>query len=289
MTKAQKKLAKRIAIGVPVFALLFWLIPVITVIWLVCGLIDVMRNKGRTSLMFNRYFFGNGIPTWLLSPFNLLIDLLSYRNPGAYTMDDLPEDWQREVNQVLDVFKERRDEIIADIDAEFEEGRRGMYVYRWYGKRFIDKIDAFNGDFKYVKTIAVSVFSGVESTTWHYGPLRLSLRVLYNMKPADTDKVFIECNGEKHYWNREPLYIFDDTLFHRSVNEHDGRRYNVFMDIVRPSPFPGFLSVLLDGVSVIAERINSVFYKNWTMISKTGKAKEKAEPAAPTGAETPAE
>ena len=62
-----------------------------------------------------------------------------------------------------------------------------------------------------------------------YGPLM----------PIDSDKVFIQCGWEKHYWIENPLYIFDDTLIHRSVNDYEARRHAVFMDIMRPTPFPG--------------------------------------------------
>ena len=176
---------------------------------------------------------------------------------------------------MLNTFRTRRDEITGEIDAKFHDGRRGMYVYRWYGKKNIDTVPEFNREFRYVKTIAVSVFSGKESTTWHYGPLRLTLRVLLNLKPADSDRVFIECNGQRHLWRDNPLYIFDDTLFHRSVNEVDARRYNVFMDVIRPSPVPGFLSALLSGVSMIADQMKSMFYKNWRMIGNRPAANAK--------------
>ena len=136
----------------------------------------------------------------------------------------------------------------------------------WYGKRHAESVPEFNRDFRYVKTIAVSVFSGKESTTWHYGPLRLTLRVLLNLNPADSDQVYIECNGQRHLWRDDPLFIFDDTLFHRSVNEVDARRYNVFMDVVRPSPVPGFLSFLLSGVSLIADQMKGAFYRHWKML-----------------------
>jgi aspartyl/asparaginyl beta-hydroxylase (cupin superfamily) len=264
---SMNKILKRAVIAVPVLAAAFYFIPIAAAVWLVCGIIDVMRNKGRTPLLYNRYFFGNGVPTWLLSPFNLLVDLISYRNPGVYTLDDFPPAYRAEIEEVLAVFKTHKNRIIADIDAKFEKGRRGMYVYRWYGKRFIDNVPELNRDFKYLKTIAVSVFSGKESTSFHYGPLRLSLRILYNLTPVQSDQVYIECNGVKHYWHDNPLYIFDDTLMHRSVNEYDARRYNVFMDIIRPSPVPGLISAMLAIVSRTVERVNSMFYKNWTMIS----------------------
>ena len=277
MTRKQKKTIRRIAIAVPLALLCLWLIPIVTLVWIVCGLIDVTRNRGKTQLMYSRYFMGNGIPTWLLSPFNLLIDLISYRNPGVWRLEDFPPEWRTEIETVLGTFRAQKSEIIADIDSQFPEGRRGMYVYQWFGKRFVDNVPEFNRDFKYVKTIAVSVFSGKESTTWHYGPLRLTLRVLLNLAPADSDRVFIECNGQKHLWRDDPLYIFDDTLFHQSVNEVDARRYNVFMDVIRPSPFPGLLAGLLVGVSAIADRLKAMFYKNWKMIDRRGGA---AKPAA---------
>ncbi|CAM5647206.1 hypothetical protein MAUB1S_11189 [Mycolicibacterium aubagnense] len=162
MTKDQRKAIRKAAIAVVLLGLGFYFIPIITLIWLVCGLIDVLRNKKKDQRLFSLYFTGNGMFTWLLSPFNLLIDLISYKNWGVWKLEQFPADYQREVNEVLNVFKERRNEIIADIDANFGTGRRGMYVYQWYGKHKIDNVPEFNKDFKYVKTIAVSVFSGRE-------------------------------------------------------------------------------------------------------------------------------
>lgn len=272
MKKSLRKSLRQAVIAVPLLALGFYFIPILTTIWIVCGLIDVLRNANKDLSLLRGYFLGNGIFTWLLSPFNLLVDLLSYRNPGVWKLEQFPPDYQREVNEVLDVFKARKDEIIADIDANFGTARRGMYVYQWYGKHKIDNVAEFNKDFKYIKTIAVSVFRSKESTSWHFGPLRLSLRILYNLLPVKAE-IFVECNGARNYWYDNPLYIFDDTLLHRSVNEYDGRRYCVFMDIIRPSPFPGLIAGLLAIVSVSVERINAMFYKNWKMLGSS-KAKK---------------
>lgn len=268
MDKKTVKLIRKLVIAVAVLALALYFIPIVTLIWLACGLIDVMRNDRKDQRLFSLYFLGNGMFTWLLSPFNLLVDLLCYRNRGVWKLEQFPEDYQREVNEVLGVFKARKEEIIADIDANFGAGRRGMYVYQWYGKHKIDNVAEFNQDYKYIKTIAVSVFSKRESTSWHFGPLRLSLRILYNLIPVDAE-IFVECGNAKNYWHKNPLFIFDDTLLHRSVNEYDGRRYCVFMDIIRPSPFPRLISAMLAVVSVSVERINSMFYKNWKMIGSS--------------------
>ncbi len=275
MTKDQRKLIRKLAIAIPVLVVALYFIPIITIVFLVCGLIDVLRNDRKDQRLFTLYFMGNGMFTWLLSPFNLLVDLLCYRNRGVWKLEQFPADYQREIKEVLGVFKERRNEIIADIDANFGSGRRGMYVYQWYGKHKIDNVPEFNKDFKYVRTIAVSVFSGRESTSWHFGPLRLSLRVLYNLIPVNAE-IFVECGNAKNYWHDNPLFIFDDTLLHRSVNEYDGRRYCVFMDIIRPSPVPKLISAMLALVSMSVERINSVFYKNWKMIGSNKPKKTEA-------------
>ena len=273
MSQINPRVARKLAIAAVVLVVGFYFIPVVTLIWLAAGLVDVMRNTRRDALLFERYFLGNGIPTWLLSPFNLLVDLISYRNKGVWKLTDLPPEWQSELNEVLEVFRVRRDEIIADIDKTFESGRRGMYVFMWYGKRSPNNIAEFDRPFRYIRTIAVSVFSGKESTSFHYGPLRLTLRVLYNLTPVRHDGIFIECQGVKHYWHDDPLYIFDDTLMHRSVNQYDARRYCVFIDIMRPTPFPGVLSALIVLVSLAVEQFKAVFYKNWKMLRPAGGAK----------------
>lgn len=266
MKRETKKLIKTVAISTVVLAVLLYLIPWITIFWLICGLLDISRNKAKNNMMFKRYFAGNGLLTWFLSPFNLFVDLISPHNPGVLKLDDLPETYRTEINEVLNVFRDQKDNIIADIDAVYGEGRRGMYVYRWFGKKQIDNVPALSGDYKYVKTIAVSVFSGKEKTTWHYGPHRLSYRVLLNLSPVETDKVFIECQGKKHFWHEDPLYIFDDTLFHRSINDLDARRYVVFMDVARPSYAPVIIDVGLSFVSTVGGRMKKLFYKNWKLI-----------------------
>ncbi|MGD9378143.1 MAG: aspartyl/asparaginyl beta-hydroxylase domain-containing protein [Methyloceanibacter sp.] len=278
MERATKKAIRRFGIAGAVLLLGLILVPLLTIFYLGCGVIDVMRNKRRDAMVFRKYFMGNGITTWLLSPLNLLVDLFCYRNKGVYKLDDLPPEWREEVNSVLDIFRNQKDAIVAEIDETFEDGRRGMYVYEWYGKRKEHAVEGLKRDYKYVKTIAVSVFSGKESTSFHYGPLRMTLRVLFNLTPVDTDKVYIQCGWEKHFWRDDPLYIFDDTQIHRSVNDYDARRFVVFMDIVRPTAYPELLSKLIAGVSVLVERANAMFYKNWKMLRPGAKS---AEPPTP--------
>jgi hypothetical protein len=67
-----KKTLKRVV----AFALAIYFIPWVLLGYLVLGLIDVRRNTPRTWRTVDRYFAGNGVFTWLLSPFNLLMDVL---------------------------------------------------------------------------------------------------------------------------------------------------------------------------------------------------------------------
>ena len=117
-----------------------------------------------------------------------------------------------------------------------------------------------------LKTIAVSVFNTREFTSWHFGPLRFTFRVLYNLDPVNSREVFIEVDDRAHYWIDEPLFIFDDTVFHRSINNVEHVRYCLFMDIVRPNYFQGLFSGAVGFSSIIASGFKRVFYKNWSFI-----------------------
>jgi len=252
------------ALGIAVALLVM---PVFALTYIALGLVDVMRNERKNFELFDRYFFGNGFFTaWLFAPVNLFVDLFCYRNKRVYLPEDFSPDCRQEIEEVLSVFVERKDEIIARINEDLGDERRGMFVYRWFGKRYNSEIEEFNKPFNYLRTIAVSVFDGEESTTSHFGPLRLTLRILYNLTPMESSNVFIECGRTKHYWHDDPLFIFDDTLIHRSVNETKGRRYCVFMDVMRPSPVPKLLTAFLAPLSAASRQSRRIFYRRWRML-----------------------
>ena len=266
-----KRLKKNLLAGLGVaFALL--VLPKFALTYIALGLIDVLRNEHKNFELFDRYFFGNGFFTaWLFAPLNLFVDIFCYRNKRVYGIEDFSEDCRQEITQVLSVFDRRKKDIIGRIDRELETEKRGMFVFRWFGKRYNSEFIELNQSFQHVRTIAVSIFDGQESTTSHFGPLRMTLRLLYNLTPGDSLKAFIQCGRTKHYWCDNPLFIFDDTLIHRSVNEDDGRRYCVFIDVMRPSPVPRVLSMLLRPLTVISHHSRSIFYRRWKIlgVSKT--------------------
>src|SRR5580704_135741 len=72
-----------------VFAFFF---PKLSLFYALCGLYDVSRNRPLDLHLLRQYFLVNGLVTWMLAPFNILLDLLAlpYINKGIYRLEDLP-------------------------------------------------------------------------------------------------------------------------------------------------------------------------------------------------------
>lgn len=262
-----KKIIKR-TLAVAVLVVAFYFFPIFISLYLLLGLYDVLRNKQWTAALFKQYFFVNGLLTWLISPFNTLLDLLSlpYINKGVYKLEDLPKNYQEEIRGLIDLAESK--EIPATLDHHCEGLKRAMFFFKWYGKNYDTTVNIpeFHGDFKYVRTVGVSMFKERESTSRHFGPFRPTLRVLYCLNDITSDDVFIEVGPVHHKWKDEKLFIFDDTLEHRSVNEADDPRYVLFVDIIRPSYLPFTMDAAVTLIRFIFERFNGIFYKNWKMM-----------------------
>jgi beta-hydroxylase len=244
-----------------------YFIPRLSLFYLICGILDFKRSKSFESESWQRYFLGNGILTWILSPFNLLMDLLCYKNKGIYQLQELPLDCQEEIKQLVEIAK-NKPEIIAELSNRMAQKKRGMIFFKWYGKNVNTSLDIpeFHQKFKYITTIGVSIFNKNQSTSIHYGPLRVTLRVLYNLTPVQNDNIYIKVADYKHLWHDNPLFIFDDTLVHQSINASDLLRYCMFVDILRPSKYLIVVERILKLVRVLIMSFNRVFYKNWDII-----------------------
>jgi aspartyl/asparaginyl beta-hydroxylase (cupin superfamily) len=260
---AKKALKRLIPLG-----LLAYFVPKILIAYAILGLIDVARNRPFAWSTLQRYFFGNGILTWLLSPFNLLMDLLSlpYWNKGIYKQTDLPQKYQTEVQALIDACHNR--DLVGALESKMGEKKRGMFFFQWYGKIIQTSIDIpeFKTRYKYIRTIGVSIFNKRQSTAKHYGPLRVTFRMLYNINTIDDPNVYVQVGDHVNRWRDSKLFIFDDTLQHESHNESDGIRYCLFVDMVRPSLIPWFFSAMVTAFRLVLAPIRRVFYKHWTMI-----------------------
>ena len=239
---------------------LFALIP----FWIICGLIDVSRHKTMELKLIKEYFIGKGILTFLISPLNLFADLISHRNLHSFKIENFPDEFQNEINTVKKLFDQNKKKIEERFSQS--EDNRTMLFYKWYGYELDNSIEEFNNEYEYIKTIGVSLFREKTSTSRHFGPLRMTYRILYNFNKVKKEGSFIEADGRIHKWKSDPLFIFDDTLIHQSFNEEDDLRFCAFIDIIRPSHLDNIIKLILKSVGFLLKNTRSIFYKNWKMI-----------------------
>jgi aspartyl/asparaginyl beta-hydroxylase (cupin superfamily) len=262
--RSLKRAIKALVIVVP----LGYFLPKTSLFFLLCGIYDVSRHKQIDRQVLGGYFLGNGVLTWLMSPLNALLDILClpYRNKGVYKLEDLPEAYRQELVHVIDAAT--KSDLVNQLHAKAHEQARSMFFFKWYGKNIETdlQIPAFHQEYKYVKTIGVSVFNKREVTTWHFGYVRASLRVLYNINDFDDDSALIMLRPIINYWRDQKLFIFDDTLQHLSANNSDKPRYCMFIDIARPSYVPAVLKSVIDCIRVVTGRFNAAYYRRWKLI-----------------------
>jgi beta-hydroxylase len=246
-------------------ALLTYYSPELMVFYIMCGIYDVSRNSRLDASLLSRYFLGNGLLTWVLAPVNILMDLftLPFVNKKIYQLDDLPMDCQQEINKILEVIKSQN--IVNELNDRVENINRGMIFFKWYGKN-IDNfftIPAFHEEYKFIKTIGISVFNKRVRTREHFGPLRATLRLLYNINDVSDRASYIKVGSIENHWCDNKLFIFDDTLSHQSFNETDGIRYCLFVDILRPSRCNYVLDFFVKSIATITDKIKFIFYNHW--------------------------
>lgn len=262
MKRPVRKILRALVVLVPLAYFLPWLVA----FYAACGLYDVSRNRPFGLDVARRYFLGNGLFTFLLSPFNILLDLLAlpYVNKGVYQLADLPPAYQAEVRRLIDTVHRQR--LVEKLEAVAQDHKRSMFFFKWYGRNVQTVVDvpALQEDYRFIKTIGVSVFNRKASTSAHFGPTRATLRILYNINDMLGEAAHIVVGDVDHYWSKEKLFIFDDTLLHQSFNESDQVRYCIFADIARPSMIPAAIGAIVALINKIMSLGGSAaFYGNW--------------------------
>ena len=269
-TRIWKYSLRRVLFPLCVLAPFAYFFPKVAMFYAACGAYDVYRNRPLDAETVRRYFIGNGFLTWLLSPINILLDLLSlpFVNKGVYRLEDLPPAYQDEVRRLIQAANEQN--LVAKLEERSKENQRTMIFFRWYGVNvdtFLD-IPAFHEPWKYIQTIGVSVFNKRVSTSKHFGYIRASLRVLYNLNDMKDDSAYIVVGDATSYWRVNKLFIFDDTLLHQSFNETDQTRYCLFVDIIRPTPYPAVMRSVVTAIRLMTQSFKFVYYKQWKVIDR---------------------
>jgi len=261
---------RRVLFPVCVLAPIAYFFPRLALFYAACGAYDLSRNTDLKLSTFRRYFIGNGFLVWMLSPINILLDLLSlpYVNKGVYRLEDLPPDYQDEVRRLIQVTNEA--DLVRKVEERSKEHKRAMIFWRSYGVKTdaIVDVPAFDGPWKYIKTIGLSVFNKKITTSPHFGWLRPTLRVLYNINDFKDKSAYIVVGDKTNYWRDDKLFIFDDTLLHLSANDSDQLRCCMFVDILRPSPFPGAMAAVVAFEGYLNKKLKLIALSGWTLVER---------------------
>lgn len=263
-----KKTLKYTLFAAAVICLLYFL-PLAGILFIFCGIYDVSRNTDLDFSVVKQYFLGNGALTCLASPVNVFLDILSlpFINRGVYQLNDLPPAYRLEITELLDSVN--RANLVEKLESRLGDASRAMFFFKWYGKNVKNSLDisTFDKDYRYIKTIGVSVFKKRECTSRHFGPFRAMFRVLYCLNEVTDENVYIKVGKTENRWKDEKLFIFDDTLLHQSFNDSDNPRYCLFVDIVRPNFLNFFFNLAIRMIRFSFKGINGIFYKKWKLIN----------------------
>ena len=261
---------KRIILPFGVLAPFAYFHPGIALFYAACGVYDVSRNRELTLSTLRRYFMGNGVLVWALSPINILLDLFSlpYLNKGVYRLGDLPEAHQAEVRRLIAATREV--ELVGEVEERSKQHRRAMIFWRSYGVKYdaIVNVPAFHEPWSYIQTIGLSVFNKGVTTSPHFGWLRATLRVLYNINDVSDRSAYIQVGDQINYWCENKLFIFDDTLLHVSANGDNQLRYCMFVDILRPSPFPSIMAAVSALEGYLNKKFQLIRLSGWTLVQR---------------------
>ena len=130
---------------------LVYFFPLIFIPFFLIGLYDVWRNKELDLSVVKQYFLGNGMLTWLASPANLFLDVISlpFINKGVYQLKELPETHQKEIKNLLETVQ--KENLIEKIEKYTAGLPRAMFFFKWYGKNVECPIEvpAFQQNFRY--------------------------------------------------------------------------------------------------------------------------------------------
>ncbi len=89
-----------------------------------------------------------------------------------------------------------------------------------------------------IKTAWFSILEAGREIPPHYGPYNGVLRYHLGLYVPKPEKCGIEVGESIRHWEEGKSLLFDDTHLHWAWNRSDKRRIILFVDVVRPLPFP---------------------------------------------------
>jgi beta-hydroxylase len=207
--------------------------------------------RGRVRLPFFRQIFDHSS---FVAPLNTFMHLFSgvpttpfLSTEGFRDLKPLEDNWQiirAEALQLQEMQKIRAAEKNDDagFNSFFKEGWKRFYL-KWYdashpsAERFCPQTVALLRSIPSVKAAMFAELPPGGKLNRHRDPFAGSLRYHLGLVTPNSDRCFIEVDGERYSWRDGKGVIFDETFIHWAKNDSDSNRIILFCDIERPMRF----------------------------------------------------
>ncbi|MGA5198236.1 aspartyl/asparaginyl beta-hydroxylase domain-containing protein [Streptomyces exfoliatus] len=162
---------------------------------------------------------------------------------------NLEQHW-RDMRRELDTLLEFRDSLpnFQDISSEqrslSDDDQWKTYFFVGYGLEFGKSIGRCPRTAELLAlvpgltTAFFSILGPHKNLPEHRGPYKGVVRYHLALKIPAEERCGIKVGGQTAYWREGKSLFFDDTYPHEAWNDTDEDRVVLFVDVIRPLPFP---------------------------------------------------
>lgn len=237
---------------------------VITLLAAFCfgAVLYVYRWRGEARFASATEYLRKGWPVF--TPLNVFLYLFTQKRAAKPIMDlaefpelaELQSHWQEIQAEALalqqsDYFNSINKPGLA---AHYDVGFRTFYKYgwrkfylKWYGyhhasaERLCPRTVAILKKAKSINGAMFSILPPGSQLTRHLDPFACSLRYHLGLATPNSDKCFINVDGQTYSWRDGQALLFDETYIHYVRNDTDQYRLILMCDVDRPMHWPGRL------------------------------------------------
>lgn len=223
---------------------------IILVIFVCSGMIIHFRGNVRYS--FARQLTSH---TNLTAPFNVFIYLFSkipsvpFPNVDQYypELKILEDNWEIIRNEALALAKAEHIKASDSYDdlafnSFFRTGWKRFYL-KWYDDFMPSALEHCPRTVELVKQVPymkAAMFTSLPpgaTLTQHRDPFAGSMRYHLGLITPNSEKCYIDVDGQVYWWKDGEAVVFDETFIHTASNQSDDQRIIFFADISRPMRF----------------------------------------------------
>jgi beta-hydroxylase len=213
--------------------------------------------RGKVRFNFTRQLFNHSS---LLAPYNALMYLFSaVPAKPLLTERELPElaplsaNWQMMRDEALKLYDEGYIRTALDnndigFNSFFKRGWKRFYL-KWYdqplpsAQKLCPRTVALLSEIPMVKGAMFALLGPKSTLNPHRDPFAGSLRYHLGLVTANSDKCYINVDGERYWWKDGEAVLFDETYIHSVENDTDVTRIILLCDIERPLRFRAMQAV----------------------------------------------